>query len=271
MNYLAILLTCFTAFAFMQKTVQDKESDVITQILWYKMDLKDAQNQALFTRAQLESSNQIGGDLIYSIAQGVRAGILRPFRSDDMKERMMYDEFIDKLDTAKLFHTQDYHTIIIKKELHFSKSQDKLLHTTCFSKNLWSNIESAKKQGQSMDYEIVAMTILKEDDTPLATFGFAEIATNVLLDNDECVYWVSKEKQQKMNMFDALNHGLYEAQIIQYQHNEDNKIVKVQSENDIQILKSKYIPYTALASKIAFAQTFGKNDLESVFKKYQSQ
>lgn len=267
-NLTIMLFICMTAFASVQVAAQEKDGDIITQTLWYEVDLKDSQNQELFTRKRLDNY-QVHGDLIYSLLQGVRAGILRPFQSDDLAERMTYEEFISRLDTAKLFRTQSYHRIVLKKILRFSQKQNHSLNNTYFSKMLWKNIENEEKQGKKVFYEIEAITILQENSKPLATFSFAEIATNILLDNPECEYWVSKEKEEKMNMFDALNHGLYKAKLFQYQDNENNKIVKVQYENDIQILKSKYVPYNAMHSKIAFLHTFDESDVVQIFKKYQ--
>jgi hypothetical protein len=254
-------------FLFCNQVDSFAQNDIVSQILWYRVDLKHPQNQAFFTRAKQSDTTQ--GDLISSIINGVRAGILRPFLNDSLLTRMMYEDFMIRLDTARLRHTQDYHLLVVKKRLQFSKTEDKLIQNHWFSKDLSSLLNKDAKETQKPNYEIEALTILEANGKPLATFSFAEVATNILLDNPECNYWVSKEKNQSMNMFDALNHQLFEAQLIQYEDVENKKTINIQSAKELKALQNKYISYPKLSAQITFRQTFTTQDLKKVFEAYQ--
>ncbi len=280
-NVLKSILVMLLVIFFTQ--LSQAQADQITQTLWYSMDLKDKANAPFFTRQTAkmlfnipnetknnETINQtmVQGDLIYSLIGGLRAGILRPFKNDDLRERMTYEEFTGKLDEKRFMETQDYHVLILKKVLRFSKSKQQLLTNDWFSANFVTNEKKYEKEKKSPDYEIEALTILQPNGEPLGTFSFAEVVTNVLLDNEECYYWVSKEKKQFMNMFDALNHGLFEAQLIQYQEIVSNKIVGVKSETDAQKLQSSHAAYPAFASKMVFSYRFSAADVGKVFSAF---
>jgi uncharacterized protein YbcC (UPF0753/DUF2309 family) len=281
-NLLKSILTIF--FLTFTIHLSQAQEDILSQTLWYRVDLKDKTNAPFFTRQTAkmlfripnetrsnETINQlmVQGDLIYSLITGLRAGILRPFKNDDLKERMTYEEFTEKLDEKKYMESQDYHVLIIKKVLRFSKSQNQFLTNNSFSKNLYSQMEQSEKDGKPFYYEIEALTILQPNGEPLGTFGFNEVTSNLLLDNEECNYWISKEKSLFFNMFDALNHNLFEAQLIRYQHPKNNKLLTIQNEAETQSLQSLYAGYPAFASKIVFQQSFSKIDVQKVFLEFQ--
>jgi hypothetical protein len=248
------------------------------------MDLRAEANAPFFTRQTArmlfkipnetknnETINQpiVQGDLIFSLINGVRAGILRPFKNDDLQERMTYEEFMGKLEEKRFMQTQDYHVLILKKVLRFSKNQNQFLANQWFSKNLSANIEASKKSKIPIYYEVEALTILQPNGKPLATFSFDEVATNILLDNEECNYWVSKEKNQLMNMFDALNFNLFEAQLIQYQDNKSGKTIAIKSEAETQKLQKEYTNFPVFASKILFLQSVSSSQIQKVFQEYK--
>ncbi len=65
-----------------------KSDQLYKRTLWYRMDLREKQNRPFFA-----NSNEITKIII----DAVKAGIIRPFENDSLKERMSYEKFIKNL------------------------------------------------------------------------------------------------------------------------------------------------------------------------------
>lgn len=226
--------------------------------LWFRIDLKEKQNKPLFARNM---------EITKVVIDAVKAGILRPYTSDSLQNRMSFDQFTQNLTIPG----QDAGLSEEEKAMGFGESDDgwgddpwgggkeggegggggetAAASNEYFAKDftlleLREDLIFDKKRSR-MYHDIQAITIILPADKnptgvekPLASFSYKELVENVFRDNPNAIWYNNQNPREHRSLEEAFELRLFAAHLTKYANSDDNYIEDIYGSGKTAIVTS---------------------------------
>lgn len=220
-----------------------RKSDMMYKnTLWWRMDMREKQNEAFFAE-----DNQVTQIII----DAVKAGVLRPFESDELNTRMSLTQFLENLKVPGAGEGEseiDWPSDdpwpsdegsdpwIDGETIEGSGDGDGLATDTeseeFFAKQIpileikTNLIYDKKRSRMYTQIESISLIIPGDNYTSgiekvLATFSYKELVENVFVDNPNASWYNAQNTIEHRNLADAFDLSLYAARIIKYANPKD--------------------------------------------------
>jgi len=236
---------------------------------WLYMDLREKQNRPFF--AQENSLPKL-------VIEAVKAGIIRPFQNDSLRNRMNYEDFIQNLtlpsagseeETWEDMESMDYksdgefstdESVTGDWEIETSEeepSENEVIAEEYFPNQLYvleikEDVIFDKKTSR-MKREIQAITLkIPAEQSPtglekiLASFSYKELVMNVFRDNPQAIWYNNSNLAQALNFSEAFENRLFSAHLIKYANGDDAHIEDRYGMGKSALIASQQIEYEYL-------------------------
>jgi len=211
----------------------NKYDQFMKRTIWYRLNLKEKQNRPFFSP---------NSEITKVIISAVKAGIVRPFENDSLKERMDYDKFLKNLtvygtDTEE--EGGDGYSFLepegeaeVNSSTPTEKPSNRIEH---FPKDL-SILEIREdlifsKRESRMVHDIQAVTIVMPAnlhpaklEIPLASFSFKELVEQVFRNNPDAIWYNEENPAEHRNLADAFDLRLFKGHIIKFANLDDESL-----------------------------------------------
>ncbi|TAE01088.1 MAG: gliding motility protein GldN [Bacteroidetes bacterium] len=216
--------------------------------LWFRINGREKQNRGFFA-----SNNEITKIII----EAVKAGVIRPFYNDSLKDRMPFEEFKQRLsipgvvgegEDMSVFNNGDWDS-----EEHSTVPAPKPI-PEYFPKDLYllemkeHMIFDKRKSRMMHDIQAITIKIPSELDRgglekSLGTFSYKELIENVFKGNPDAVWYNTENESENRNLADAFDLRLFSGMLIKYGNERDAAIVDLYGEGRAAVIASQQMLY----------------------------
>lgn len=202
----------------MNTTSVRSENIMYKKTVWIRVNLKDKINIPL-----LSNSHQITKQFI----EAVKSGMLKPYQSDKLINRMPKAEFIEKITQPAYidieldcfcenpvrfeYEPEDISLLNIKVNMLFDRS-----------KGVW--VKDIQAVTMILPAEMDLQTGLEK---PLASFSYKELVSNLFSSNPSAIYFNAENQAQHINLKEAFELSLYDGKVIKYTNAKDRGIFEI--------------------------------------------
>lgn len=237
-----------------------RKADIMYQkTIWTRIDLKQKINEPYY-------ANNL--EIVRSIIDAVKAGVLRPYTSDSLINRMSIKQFNDNLkvpgledpaeddfgaedggddfgsefDTGDEFGDDDFGDYGGDESTSFLPRQ---VYNIVIK---YDAIYDKRRSRLYNDLQSVQL-VVPADENPLgidkevAVFSFKELVENVFIDNPNAVWFNTSNDNAHLNLADAFDLSLQYGHIVKYSNPRDDYIQDVYTEPKDVLLKSLEYEY----------------------------
>jgi gliding motility associated protien GldN len=255
-------------FGYNQNSLRPIHNDdqFFKKTLWFRIDLKEKQNKALFARNM---------EITKAIIEATKAGILRPYTSDSLQNRMSNDQFLENLTIPG----QDAGLSEEEKAMGFGESDDgwgddpwgggkegegggaggdkAAASNEYFAKDftlleLREDLIFDKKRSR-MYHDIQAITIILPADKnptgvekPIASFSYKELVENVFRDNPNAIWYNNQNPREHRSLEEAFELRLFAAHLTKYANSDDSYIEDIYGSGKAAIVSSMQYEHSLL-------------------------
>jgi gliding motility associated protien GldN len=234
-----------------------KNDQLVKKTLWLRMDGSEKQNRQYFAN---------GNEITKIIIDAVKAGIIRPFENDSLRNRMTYDQFISNLTvpaSGEITNPEDEWETEPQAETDSSRSVQPAPNLQAkgfeyFAKDLTileirENLVFDKKRSR-MVHEMESITIKIPAklhpaglEMPLATFSFKELVENVFKDNPQAIGYNNDNQAEHRNFGEAFEVRDFSAHLFKYANWDDATVADMNGgEGKAAIVAAQQIEYEML-------------------------
>jgi gliding motility associated protien GldN len=243
------------AFGYNSQSVRPihQNDQLSRKALWYRIDLKEKQNKNLHAR---------GSELTAILIEAVKIGVIRPFTSDSLVNRMTYEQFLENITIAgqapedDIWNTDDDIWTTDEDQTNNSTTQT-IVSNEYFARDftileLKEDLIFDKKRSR-LYHDLQAITIYLPADKnptgiekPIASFSYRELVENVFRDNPKAIWYNNQNPKEHRNLEEAFELRLFTAHLTKYANSDGNYIEDIYGSGKSALVASQQIQHAML-------------------------
>ena len=212
---------------------------MFSKLLWWRVDLKEKQNQPFFSQQR---------EISTLLIDAVKKGLIVPYENDSVLTRMPMEKFLDALklpdeggltEQEKQLGFTDESTEDWGDDEPSGEGADEIAETDEFDPRDFSVMEIKEswffdRMRSRMYHDILSITILLPAEKnpalyekPIASFRYVDVAELFRSMPEEAIWYNYKNVAGHLNMTDAFELRLFKGILVKYSNPADNRIVDI--------------------------------------------